>query len=722
MKTAKKTAGYLMILLTFIIINLYAGTCLFYQLQEFKRQHMNIPIAIEVMENQPNPPKLVDALDVDDDGEDEVVYSHVYSFPKKQSISVFEHMYNDYHQDFYGDILADINYIFLDIYYKPGLETYVFRFLEAGKGVLFLREVDNRMNPVDNLEFAPLKKTFITSGNWFKDPVLVDLEADGNKELVLILDSQSPQDPRGAVCFDLETREPLWQYYSGTMIESAEFYDLNGDGKKEIILCSFAANYNIEENGTSDRYSYVIVLDSNGKELWKKEVGDWYTYARAVVSDLEDDGTVEIIAVAECHPARSGWPYGKVFCFKGKTGDEINNILASGVSYSKPFVLKSVKTGTRIYVGDSKGNLSILDRNFQTLKEIKRDTPLHVLNKSAATPSGNWEYIYVRTHNRLRVFDRDLDNEIFHREFDVERPIEMIPMKSKQGHYALVKADQLYRLKETKVSFNIKETVKHGVDSGLFFTIFILVLFNGFFVYWWVRTGTHLFPFLRKKKVEQVDGFQLYEIVRSIAHQVKNPISTILWTAEKIKRDSAKINETETRETYDQLADMLTADVKTLQRQTGHISRLVRVHNPVLKQTGLKTVLERIVEHYRTLADEDKQVNIRLTVNDIDVSIDEELFKEALVNIIDNAVISMPDGGELTISAGPVGLRLSGLFKHVLIEMKYRGHGADTKTGKNNGMGLSISRLIIEAHGGKIEVHSRKGFGTKIALIIPRGK
>lgn len=708
-----------MILLTFIIINLYAGTCLFYQLKEFKRQHMNIPIVIEVLKGQPHPPIMVGGLDVDDDGEDEVVYSHVFSFPKKQSISVFEHASNDYHQDFYGDILADMNYIFLDIYYKPGLETYVYRFLEAEKGVLFLREVDNRMNPVDSLEFAPLQKSFVTLGNWFKDPVMVDLEADGNKELVLILDSQSPQDPRGAVCFDLETREPLWQYYSGTMIESAEFYDLNGDGNKEIILCSFAANHNIEENGTSDRYSYVIVLDSNGKELWKKEVGDWYTYARAVVSDLEDDGAVEIIAVAECHPERSGWPYGKVFCFKGKTGDEINNILAPGVSYSKPFVLKSVKTGTRIYVGDSKGNLSILDRNFQPLKEIKRDTPLHVLNKSAANPSENWEYIYVRTHNRLQVFDRDLDNEIFHREFDVERPIEMIPLQSKEGHYALVKADQLYRLKETKISFNIKETVIHGVDSGLFFTIFILVLFNGFIVYMWVRTGTTLFPFLRKKKAEEVDTSQLYEIVQSIAHQVKNPISTILWTAEKIKRDSGKINETKTRETYNQLADVLTADVKTLKRQTSHIAKLVRVHNPVFKQVSLETVLERIVEHYRTLPDGDKEIKIQLKVNDTTVSIDEELFKEALVNMMDNAVVSMPDGGELTISAGPLGLRLNRRYKHVLIEMKYRGHGAETNTGKINGMGFSISQLIIEAHGGKIKTHRRKGVGTKIAITLP---
>jgi signal transduction histidine kinase len=293
----------------------------------------------------------------------------------------------------------------------------------------------------------------------------------------------------------------------------------------------------------------------------------------------------------------------------------------------------------------------------------------------------------------------------------------MIPLKSKEGHYALVKADQLYRLKETKISFN--ESVKHGVDSGLFFTIFVLVLFNGFLVYWWVRTGTPLFPFLPKKKAAEVDTSQLYEIVRSIAHQVKNPISTILWTAEKIKRDSNKINETETRQTYNQLAGVLTEDVKTLKRQTGHISRLVRVHNPVFKQTGLESVLERIAEHYRTLLAGDKEINIKLKVNDIDVSVDEELFKEALVNIMDNAVVSMPEGGELTISAGPPGLCLSGRFKHVLIEMKYTAHGAETKTGKINDMGFSICRLIIEAHGGKIKTHRRKGSGTKIAITLP---
>jgi signal transduction histidine kinase len=727
MITIKKNTGRWITLLTFIIINLYAGLRLFYQFKEFKQFYMTVPITIESMKEQTYLPWLADALEVDDDGEDEIVYSCLLSPPQQQAISVFERMSDDYKTEYYGDILASLDYIFFDIYYNPELETYVFRFLDVENGRLVLREVDNRMNPVKNLDFEKLKKSFAVPGNWFKKAFLVDLDpaprekGDEKKELILILHSEYPQDPRGVVCFDPETGKLLWEYYSGTMIEEVEFFDLDRDGKKEIILTSFAANDDIEENGTSDRFSYVIVLDSNGKEQWHRKVGDWHTYSHAVASDLEDDGTFEIIAVAQCSRKRSEGPYGKIFCFKGITVEKEEKYPIPGVSFSKPFVLKSAKTGTRIYVGDTKGHLWVLDRNFNPLNEIRRDAPLNVLNKTVLSPSENWEYIYVRANNHLLVFARDLDNEIFNRKFNVDTPIEMIPLKSKQGHYALIKADKLYLLKESKVSINLKALVRYGVKSGLFVTIFILVLFNGFIVYRRVRTGAPLFPFGRKRDTDSVGVSQPYDLVQAIAHQVKTPISTILWTAEKIKRDSEKFAETGTRETYSHLADVLTADVKTLKKQTGHLAKLVRVYNPVFKETALKPFLEHVTGHYRTLVDEDKKIDIQLEVKGLTVSIDEELFKEALVNIMDHAVDAMPAGGKLIISAAPVRspLRSKGRRKNVLIEMEYTDKGYGSEPEKGNNIGLSICLLVIEAHGGNIEFHRRKGSGTRISITIP---
>jgi nitrogen fixation/metabolism regulation signal transduction histidine kinase len=61
---------------------------------------------------------------------------------------------------------------------------------------------------------------------------------------------------------------------------------------------------------------------------------------------------------------------------------------------------------------------------------------------------------------------------------------------------------------------------------------------------------------------------QFPEVVQRIAQQLKNPISTILWKAEKIKRSIDCTTETEDEPDYSQLADFLVEDVGKLVRQT----------------------------------------------------------------------------------------------------------------------------------------------------------
>jgi hypothetical protein len=66
---------------------------------ESKHQHK--PVSVELLRGLP--PKLAGRIDVDHDGEDEVVYSHPASYPNKQHISVFSHINRGYRQEFYGD-------------------------------------------------------------------------------------------------------------------------------------------------------------------------------------------------------------------------------------------------------------------------------------------------------------------------------------------------------------------------------------------------------------------------------------------------------------------------------------------------------------------------------------------------------------------------------------------------------------------------------------------
>ncbi|MCP5103677.1 MAG: PQQ-like beta-propeller repeat protein, partial [bacterium] len=414
MKTSLK---FLTAVFVFITLNGYAGICLFQQLKESREYRK--PVSVEVL--RARVPKLAARMDADRDGEDEVIFAHPGTPPNIQYIGVFRPIARDYLQEYYGDTQAPLNYIFFDCYFNPRLNTYVFKFLDARPNGLFAQEIDNRGKRLQReLEFEKMEQPFSEGGNWAREPALVDLDADGTNELVIILKSDYSKDPRGAACFDPVSGKKNWEYYAGAKIENAAFFDLDQNGKKEIILTSFAANEGVEINGTSDAFSYVIVLDAGGKERWKQKIGAWPTFSHCFVSDLDRDGRFEIVAAAECDSARST-EQGKVFLFDAETGEQKRSFptpVEIGISFSKPYVWKEGNAEPRIYTGDSGGNLRVLDKHLLPLEKIEMNGPAYVLNVSP--PDEKWYYLYTRCQNRLRVFDWDLETEIFTMDFDFE--------------------------------------------------------------------------------------------------------------------------------------------------------------------------------------------------------------------------------------------------------------------------------------------------------------
>jgi signal transduction histidine kinase len=146
-----------------------------------------------------------------------------------------------------------------------------------------------------------------------------------------------------------------------------------------------------------------------------------------------------------------------------------------------------------------------------------------------------------------------------------------------------------------------------------------------------------------------------------------------------------------------------------------------------MKPESLNALAERIARFFGHEL-EQKKINLRLELAPHlpRRKMDSEQMYQVLMNMVFNGIQAMPDGGELTITTAydPDGDFLS-------ITISDTGIGMDddkigqifspffTDKHKGTGLGLAIARNIVEKHGGRIEVYSVVGKGSRFTIILP---
>ena len=133
---------------------------------------------------------------------------------------------------------------------------------------------------------------------------VMDINGDGWQDLLISPKATYSYQPRGVYALDVHHKKFLWKYRTGFSPRTLILYDINGDGKREILLGSTspANGGGLKVNGTDDMHTYLLVLDSLGHCLRKPQiVSKEFAVLHLFAHDLNGDGKKEILAQFRSH-------------------------------------------------------------------------------------------------------------------------------------------------------------------------------------------------------------------------------------------------------------------------------------------------------------------------------------------------------------------------------------------------------------------------------------
>ena len=227
----------------------------------------------------------------------------------------------------------------------------------------------------------------------------------------------------------------------------------------------------------------------------------------------------------------------------------------------------------------------------------------------------------------------------------------------------------------------------------------------------------------RAQRLNNEHSKPTHPLTRELVHEIRNPLNSVNLNLQILEEDLSA-------EKPSSASDLQ----KRVQRIRGEVERLDRILTdfrryanlpPVAFETcDLAVLIEEVLDFNEPEAQK-QNVQINREIQALPpVQLDQSQFKQALLNLIINGVQAMQDGGTLTVRAKP-------LNESVQIDVEDTGQGIEPEQldkifdlfistkAEGTGVGLTIVKQIIEGHGGRVNVESNPGHGTKFSILLP---
>jgi signal transduction histidine kinase len=220
---------------------------------------------------------------------------------------------------------------------------------------------------------------------------------------------------------------------------------------------------------------------------------------------------------------------------------------------------------------------------------------------------------------------------------------------------------------------------------------------------------------------------QYTEIARlagALAHEIKNPLSTIRLNMELLAEDLEEAQTPTQRRAVKRVA-VMQRECQRLQDLLDSFLNFAKVRTLTKLPTDLNVEISDALDFFTPEASAAGVELVRYLDPDLPrVLLDSESFRGALFNLLLNAKQAMPDGGQIVVRTSERGGK-------VVLDVIDTGVGIDDHTAAHmfeaffstkaggSGLGLPTTAKIIEAHGGHIHVQSEVGRGTKFTIEFP---
>ncbi|MDD5528721.1 MAG: PAS domain S-box protein [bacterium] len=222
-----------------------------------------------------------------------------------------------------------------------------------------------------------------------------------------------------------------------------------------------------------------------------------------------------------------------------------------------------------------------------------------------------------------------------------------------------------------------------------------------------------------RRKTEQLEKLLIMgQLSGGIAHELRNPLGAIKNSVYFLNMSLEK-----PRPEIKEALEILQKEISTSERVINSLLHFASPRPPIQRNTDINAVVQWALFHIKVPLN--IKVVFRLGKNLPSIPADPEQLRQVFGNILINAIQSMPKGGKLLIQSGlnsPGWLYFSFVDTGVGIPEKNMGKIFEpffTTRAKGVGLGLSVSKIFVEQHGGTIDTQSKVNKGSSFTVKLP---